>query len=68
MREPVLKTKDSNSKEIAAICGKIYTIFLTPKYLLARMRTIKNLEDLKFNLKGVKAVVGHLRDFSTNKK
>jgi radical SAM superfamily enzyme YgiQ (UPF0313 family) len=63
MREPVLKVK-GNAKEIAEICGKIYTIFLTPKYLLARIKSIKNWEDLKFNLRGVKAVLGHLTDFS----
>ena len=42
MREPVLKTKDSEAKEIAEICGKIYTIFLTPKYVLTRFISMKS--------------------------
>jgi len=63
MRESVLKTKDSNPKEIAEVCGKIYTIFLTPKYIFNRIKNIKNLEELKFNLKGIRAVIGHLKDF-----
>ncbi|MBI2630420.1 radical SAM protein [Candidatus Pacearchaeota archaeon] len=63
MREPVLKTKDSSPEEIAKICGKIYTIFLTPRYVFARLKTIKNFDDVKFNLRGMKAVLGHLNDF-----
>lgn len=63
MREPVLKTKDSEATEIAGICGKIYTIFLTPEYLLQRIKNIRSWNDFKFNLKGVRAVFGHLKDF-----
>lgn len=67
MAEPVLKTKDSDAKEVAAVCGKIYTIFLTPSYIFARLKSIKSWEEFKFNLKGVKAVFGHLRDFGRKK-
>jgi len=63
MKEPVLKIENSDAKEIAGICGQIYTIFLTPKYIFHRIRNIKNWNDFKFNLKGVKAVFGHLKDF-----
>jgi len=63
MREPVLKTKNSNAKDIAAICGEIYTIFLTPKYVLQRLVSMKSFDDFMLNLRGVKAVIGHLRDF-----
>ncbi len=78
MKEPVLKTKNSDekdqihsdserAKEIANICGKIYTIFLTPSYIIQRTKNIQNLNDLKFNLRGIKAVFGHLRDFLPKK-
>jgi anaerobic magnesium-protoporphyrin IX monomethyl ester cyclase len=63
MREPVLKTENSDAIEIASICGKIYTIFLTPSYIFQRMRNIKTWNDFKFNFKGIKAVLGHLKDF-----
>lgn len=63
MREPILKTKDCDAKEVAEICGKIYTIFLTPQYVLQRLKNIKSWNDFKFNLQGVKAVLGHLKDF-----
>jgi radical SAM superfamily enzyme YgiQ (UPF0313 family) len=67
MREPVLKTKDCEPSEIAEICGKIYTIFLTPSYLFQRVKNIRSWNDFKFNLKGVKAVFGHLKDFGKSK-
>jgi radical SAM superfamily enzyme YgiQ (UPF0313 family) len=63
MREPVLKTKDSDAKDIAQICGEIYTIFLTPNYMFQRFIKMRTIEDLKLNLRGIKAVFGHLRDF-----
>ena len=62
-REPVLKTKNSSPEEVVAVGGKIYTIFLTPQYIFARLKNIKNWDDAKFNLRGAKAVFGHLRDF-----
>ncbi|MDP2925983.1 MAG: radical SAM protein [Nanoarchaeota archaeon] len=63
MTEPVLMTKDSDAKDVAKVCGKIYTIFLTPKYIFTRIKGIKNWQDFKFNLRGIKAVLGHLNDF-----
>jgi len=63
MREPVLKVK-GEPNEVVKVCEKIYTIFLTPRYILARIKNIKTLDDLKFNLRGVKAVLGHLKDFA----
>ncbi len=62
MRESVLKVK-GNAEDVASVCGKIYTIFLTPKYIFARLKSINSWEDFKFNLRGAWAVVGHLRDF-----
>jgi radical SAM superfamily enzyme YgiQ (UPF0313 family) len=63
MREPVLKVKGTSAEDIASVCGKIYTIFLTPKYVFARLKSIKSFDDLRFNLRGVRAVFGHLKDF-----
>jgi len=67
MREPVLKVETCDAKEIAAICGKIYTIFLTPRYIIQRVKNIRTFNDFKFNLRGVGAVFGHLRDFLLKK-
>jgi len=63
MGEPILRTEGSDAKDVAKVCGKIYTIFLTPQYIFSRLRSIKNFEELMFNLRGVQAVMGHLKDF-----
>jgi radical SAM superfamily enzyme YgiQ (UPF0313 family) len=63
MREPVLKTEDSDANEIADICGKIYTIFLTPSYIYQRAKNMRSWNDFKYNFRGVRAVFGHLKDF-----
>jgi len=67
MREPVLKVNGTTSEDIASICGKIYTIFLTPSYIIQRIKNIKTFNDFKFNLRGIGAVFGHLKDFVVKK-
>ena len=65
MREPVFKTPDMTPAEVLGICDKIYTkIFLDPRYILRHIRKIKTLEDVAYTFKGLKAVLGHIKDFS----
>jgi len=66
-REPILNTADNDPKGVASICGKIYTIFLTPKYIFRRFINIRNFDDLMLNLRGIKPVFGHLSDFGKKK-
>lgn len=65
MSEPVLKTVDMKSEETVAICNKIYQIFISPRYIWTHLFKIRNWPDIKYHLRGVKAVLGHLRDFRT---
>ena len=63
MSEPVLKTFDMNPEEVKEICNKIYKIFVSPRYIWTHLFKIKNWSDIKYHLRGVKAVFGHLKDF-----
>ncbi len=63
MVETVLKTPNMDSKEIVRICNEIYRAFLTPKYIFRQLFRIRSLKDLKYSLKGVTKVIGHLKDF-----
>ncbi len=63
MSEAVLKTP-MKPQEVMDICDGIYKIFLTPQYIFQRIKSIKSIDDILFNLRGVKAVLGHLQDFS----
>jgi radical SAM superfamily enzyme YgiQ (UPF0313 family) len=69
MKEPVLKTADNDPKSVASVCSKIYTIFMTPSYVYQRTKkSLTNWDDFMLNVRGVKAVVGHLKDFGGKKK
>ncbi|MFH0831820.1 MAG: hypothetical protein V1886_03070, partial [archaeon] len=63
MSQPILKTP-MPAEEVEKICNSIYQIFLTPQYIWQRIKSIRNFKDIMFILKGAKAVLGHLRDFS----
>lgn len=65
MTEPVFKTPDMSSEQIMRICDDIYKVFLTPRYVLRKISTIRSREDLQYILRGFKAVIGHIRDFAT---
>ena len=64
MSEPVLKTVNMNPKEVLETCNKVYTIFMSPRYILQQLKRINSFEDIKYTLRGVKAVFGHMKDFS----
>ena len=65
MTMPVMKTPDMNPKEVMAICDNIYKdIFLKPKYIYQHLKKIRTVDDIKYTLRGVKAVMGHVKDFS----
>lgn len=64
MSEPVLKT----DYDAVAICNKIYKIFINPIYMFRHLMKIRSFSDLKYTVRGVFAVFGHLRDFSLKKR
>jgi len=68
MTEPVFKTPDMGPEEVMEICDSIYKIFLSPEYILRHMIKIKSWDDIRYTFRGVKAVIGHLRDFSRKPK
>jgi len=63
MGKPILKTVDMQPGEVTAMCNKIYRVFLEPEYMIRRFVSIRSPSDLKFVLRGAKAVFGHLLDF-----
>lgn len=64
MREPIMKSPISD-KEIMKLTQKIYTSFLTPKYLLKKLFSIRSTDDINYYiLRGGKYIWGHLKDFA----
>lgn len=67
MREPVMRCP-MTGQEIKELTQELYKVFLTPGYVLRRLLSIRNMDDLRFIKRGVKSVTGHLTDFSNKEK
>jgi len=50
-------------EEVKELCDETYKLFLSPKYALRRLMSIRSFEDLKFGFRGARKVVGHIKDF-----
>jgi len=66
MKEPVMTTADMTPEEVMKLCDEIYKVFLTPKYMLKQLTRIRTLRDIKYSLKGLAKVLGHVKDFEKN--
>jgi radical SAM superfamily enzyme YgiQ (UPF0313 family) len=62
MREPVMKTEMSD-EEILGLTRGIYKSFLTPRFILRKLRQIRGWRDLLFYWRAAGRVLGHLLDF-----
>ncbi|MDZ7586384.1 MAG: radical SAM protein [Patescibacteria group bacterium] len=63
MRQPILKTKIPDAK-ILKLTRQIYLSCLTPQFILKKLFSIKNLDDLKWFANAGLKVFAHLLDFS----
>ena len=63
MTKPVMKTPLPD-QDVELMARKIYQLFFTPQYIAHRILTIRSLEDIQFILRGLKKVLGHIKDFS----
>lgn len=63
MSEPVLKGGDMSPEEVKRLCDETYRLFLSPKYVLRRLLSIRSFGDLKFAFRGTRKILGHIRDF-----
>lgn len=66
MRKPVMKTPLSES-EIKGLTQRLYKVFFTPRYLLRKLFLVRRFEDLKFARKGIKKILGHVKDFEKSR-
>jgi radical SAM superfamily enzyme YgiQ (UPF0313 family) len=67
MKEPVMTTPDMTPEEVMKLCDEIYKVFLTPKYMVKQLFRIRSARDIKYSVKGVAKVLGHVRDFGRDK-
>jgi radical SAM superfamily enzyme YgiQ (UPF0313 family) len=67
MREPIMKTPISQD-EIKKLTQGLYKSFMSPRFILRKVLSIRGFADLKFFFRAGKALIGHLLDFSNKKK
>jgi len=65
MRGPVMKVPFSE-KRLMELTQELYSSFLTPEYLVRKILSIRNMDDVKFLFYSAKKLIGHLLDFDKN--
>lgn len=63
MRLPVMKTQMTDEQLLGMTRG-IYKSFLTPRYMMRKVLSVRTKDDLKFLMRGAKLLTGHLKDFT----
>jgi len=64
MSEPVLKGNGMSPEAVKQLCDETYKLFMSPKYVLRRLLSIRSFKDLRFTFRGARKVMGHVEDFS----
>jgi radical SAM superfamily enzyme YgiQ (UPF0313 family) len=64
MRRLVMKCSLTEG-DVKEMTQAMYKLFFNPKYILRRLASIRNLDDLSFIGKGFMRVLGHIKDFSS---
>jgi len=67
MRQLVMKTSLSED-DVKDLTQCLYRTFFTPRYAIRKLASVRSIDDLKFLWRGVKAVFGHLKDFSAKRR
>ncbi len=67
MRHPVMKTSLTD-EEILFLTRKLYSSFMTPKFIWRKFTSIRSVDDVKFLAMAGWRFLGHLKDFSSKPK
>ena len=68
MTMPVFKFPDMEPSDVMKICDDIYKSFMTPKFMIRQVASMRSWEDFTFLFKAGQAVLGHILDFKREKK
>ncbi len=68
MSQAILKTPDMSPDEVMQVCHSIYKTFWTPGFILNHLRRIRSVKDVWYLMRGAKAALGHLLDFSGKRR
>jgi radical SAM superfamily enzyme YgiQ (UPF0313 family) len=63
MKMPIMKT-DINDDKIRDLVQGMYQVSFTPEFILRRLFSLADLDDLRYSLRAAKKTIGHILDFS----
>ncbi len=63
MKSPVMKSHAPDNKIMELVQG-MYKVSFQPEFILRKISSIKDVDDLKYYLRAAKKVAGHIFDFS----
>ena len=67
MKKPVMQASISDEKIMELVQG-MYGVSFQPEFVLRKIFSLKDMDDLKYSLRAVKKVVGHIFDFKQQGK
>ena len=67
MREPVMKSSIPNDK-IQKLVQGIYNVSLNPEFLMRRVLSVRDFNDVAYFARAGSKVLGHLLDFKPKQK
>jgi hypothetical protein len=62
MKQPIMRT-DIPQKKMMGLVQGMYSISFDPQFILRKIFSIRDLDDLKYYSRGLKKVFGHIFDF-----
>jgi len=62
MKQPVMRTEIPDNKIMELVQG-MYKVTFQPEFILRKIFSLKDIDDLKYSLRAVKKVFGHIFDF-----
>jgi radical SAM superfamily enzyme YgiQ (UPF0313 family) len=65
MKEPVMKTPIPSEKLMGLVQG-MYKVSFQPEFILRRLFSFKDFDDLRYSFRAAKKVFGHIFDFGRN--
>jgi radical SAM superfamily enzyme YgiQ (UPF0313 family) len=66
MKHPVMQTSISDEKIMELVQG-MYGVSFQPEFILRKICSIKDIDDVKYYLRAAKKVFGHIFDFGKGK-
>lgn len=67
MKRPVMHTPIPEDK-LMQLVRKMYKVSFEPGFILRKMLSVKDIDDLKYSLRAAKQVAGHVFDFKARKE